>query len=145
MTPPRQRKGNGGPARAPQVQDRPAAPAQRRVLDPGNRDGEFLPNPAPAVREGRQAPTERHLRVIGPKPMGPDGVRAPGWLVLELTDPQLNALLEGGHVEDWDGVPGWGQESPTEAEPDPDGAHSHSDAEPDTAQDEGEGPSKEGS
>lgn len=120
MSTPRRRKGSG-PAEAPKIQDRPAAPAQPKaatapVLDPNNRDGEFLPNPTPSAREGRPQATTRQLRVVGPKPMGPDGVRAPGWLELDLTDDQLDALLAGGHVEDWTGVDGWGEDDTPEAE-----------------------------
>jgi hypothetical protein len=133
MTPARQRKGSAEPTKAPQVQPRPAEPARRRVLDPANRDGEFLPNPAPRVREGRQGPTERHLKVVGPKEVG--GVRAPGWVVMELTDAQLNALLAGSHVEDWTGVEGWGSQDTPEPETDPDGAQDPSEPEPDQAQD----------
>lgn len=127
MTPPRQRKGSAGPAEASKIQDRPAEPAQPKspkapVLDPNNRDGEFPPNPTPVAREGRPSPTTRQLRVVGPKPMGPDGVRAPGWLEMDLTDTQLDALISGGHVEDWTGVDGWGQDDPPEAETDADGS-----------------------
>lgn len=115
MTPPRQRRGSA-PAKAPLIQDRPAERAQRRVLDPDNRDGEFPPNPVAAPREGRPRPSERRLRVVGPKEVG--GVRAPGWLVMSLTGPQLDALLAGGHVEDWTGVDGWGSDDTSEPETD---------------------------
>jgi hypothetical protein len=47
--------------------------------------------------------------------MGPDGVTAPGWLELDLTDPQLDALINGGHVEDWTGVDGWGEDDTPDA------------------------------
>lgn len=99
MTPPRERK--SGPAQAPKIQDRPAAPAAPKapVLDPDNRDGEFLPNPAPVPREGRPKAEERDLRVTGPKEVG--GVVAPGRVSITLTEAQLDALISGGHVEPW--------------------------------------------
>jgi len=118
VTPPRERKSAGGaaPAKAPLIQDRPAAKAAPKapVLDPDNRDEEFPPNPIPSAREGRPAPRRLRLRVIGPKEVG--GVLAPGWLGIDLTDSQLDALLAGGHVEDWDGVEGWGSDDTSDAE-----------------------------
>lgn len=142
MTPPRQRKGGAAPATAPLIQDRPAAKAAPKapVLDPGNRDGEFLPNPAPGPRQGRPEPVKRQLRVVGPKEVG--GVRAPGWLEMDLTDSQLEALLAGGHVEDWDGVEGWGSDDTSDAEPE---AHGPSvDPEPEPKDEPKAGADKEG-
>jgi hypothetical protein len=98
MTPQPQRKGTGGAAKAKQIQERPAAPAAPR-LDPGNRDGEFLPNPQPAKKTGPAAPETYDLRVIGPHAVG--GVAPGGRVVLDLTGGQLAALLHGGHVEAW--------------------------------------------
>lgn len=114
MTPPRQRK--AGPAEAPLIQDRPAAPAQKRpVLDPANRDGEFLPNPVPSPRQGRLEPYTRYLKVVGPKEVG--GVMAPGWVTMNLTDPELEALIWGGHVVDYPAGAGWGSDDTPESEP----------------------------
>lgn len=124
MSPEPKRRGSARPARQTQIQDRPAEPAQPKapVLDPNNRDGDFLPNPAPAPREGRPQATTRQLRVVGPKPIGPDNVLAPGWVELDLTDDQLDALLAGGHVEDWSGVDGWGEDDAPEPETEASGA-----------------------
>ena len=127
MTAPKKRAA-ARPARQEPIQDRPAERAQRRVLDPGNRDGEFLPNPTPSPREGRPRATVRHLRVIGPKEVG--GVVRPGWLEMELTDPQLDALLAGGHVEDWDGVDGWGSDATSEPETEAEAAPADAKPEP---------------
>lgn len=103
MTPPRQRSGSGGAARAPQIQDRPAAPATKKepkaVLDPSNRDGEFPPNPVPPKKASGPQAEEYDLRVVGPKEVG--GVKAPGKVTMTLTQGQLDALLFGGHVEAW--------------------------------------------
>lgn len=97
MTPPRQRK--AGPAEAPKIQDRPAGPAAPKVLDPDNRDGEFLPNPTAPHKAGPAVAETYDLRVVGPREVG--GVRAPGKVSMELTPRQLDALLFGGHVEAW--------------------------------------------
>jgi hypothetical protein len=116
MTPEPKSRGRARPARQELIQDRPAARAQKRpVLDPDNRDGDFPPNPEPGQRAGRPEPSTRHLKVVGPKEVG--GVLAPGWLSMELTDSQLEALIAGGHVEDWDGVEGWGKDPEPDPEP----------------------------
>lgn len=101
MTPPRDRRGTGGPARAPELQPRPAAPAQPK-------DG-FPPNPVVARKSGPEQPTDRTYRVVGPKAVG--GVLAPGTVVLSLTDGQAEALESGGHVEPY--VPDADQDEPT--------------------------------
>ena len=142
MTPPRQKRtGTASAAKATPVQDRPAAKAQERpVLDPANRDGEFLPNPTAAPRQGRPEPTTRRLRVVGPKEVG--GVRAPGWLEMDLTEPQLDALLAGGHVEDWDGVEGWGEDDAPD--PEPEAGEPSADSEPEPKDEPKAGAEKEG-
>lgn len=118
MSPTRQRK--SGPAEAPKIQHRPAEPAppkkKQPPLDPSNRDGEFPPNPELPVREGRPEAKPRQLKVVGPKAVF--GVEAPGWVEADLTEAQLDALLDGGHVEDWTGVEGWGKDPAPENEGD---------------------------
>lgn len=146
-TPPKRRTGSAAAAKATPVQDRPAAKAQPKadkapVLDPNNRDGEFLPNPTAAPRQGRPEPVKRQLRVVGPKEVG--GVRAPGWLEMDLTDAQLDALLAGGHVEDWDGVEGWGSEDAPEPEPEADAPPADPQAEPEPKDEPKAGAEKEG-
>lgn len=131
------RKGTARPAEATKIQDRPAEPAppKARVLDPANRDGDFLPNPAKPKKAQPNRPTMRYMRVTGPKKIW--GVAAPGWLKHPMTDGAFAALLSGGHVEDWtgeDGQPkeGWGVDPEPEPEEQP------------PAEDEGDSPNEEG-
>jgi hypothetical protein len=100
MSPPRKR---AAAAAAPLIQDRPAEPAQV-----------FAPNPVVGVRRGRPEPYDRYLKVVGPKEVG--GVRAPGWVVMSLTDGQLEALIAGGHVTDYPAGAGWGDEDAPDAQ-----------------------------
>src|SRR5688500_19295976 len=74
MTPARQRKA-AEPAEAPKIQDRPAAPARKKAPSSEPPADDFPPNPVPPVKAGAEKPTERELKVTGPKEVG--GV-APG-------------------------------------------------------------------
>lgn len=98
MTEPKKRA-PARPAKAPLIQDRPADPVRDRVPDAQDGGGGFPPNPVPGVRRGRPGPTDRDLRVVGPKEVG--GVRKPGRVTMSLTEDQLSALIAGGHVEPW--------------------------------------------
>jgi hypothetical protein len=93
VTPPRERKGTAGPAKAPPLQPRPAARAQQREQSPEG----FPPNPVVARKSGPEQPRDRAYRVVGPKAVG--GVLKPGTVVLSLTDSAAAALEAGGHVE----------------------------------------------
>jgi hypothetical protein len=100
----------------------------------------FPPNPVPSVREGRPAAYKRYLKVTGPKEVG--GVLAPGWLTLDLTDAQLEALQAGGHVVDYPAGAGWGSDSSEDAESDADGPAG--DAKPEPKDEPKAGADKEG-
>lgn len=118
MTPPRQRKG-AEPAKAPQIQPRPAEPAQGRQTASELGADAFPPNPVPGVRQGRPRPYTRYLQVIGPHEVG--GVKAPGWLELDLSDQELEALVSGGHVKDYPAGAGWGEDAAPDPEPEAEG------------------------
>jgi hypothetical protein len=95
MSPTQRRKSS--PAEAPKIQDRPAAPAKKKAPEPPAE--EFPPNPEVPVKAGPEEPTERTLRVTGPKEVG--GVAPGGRVVMSLTDGQYEALRRGHHVEPW--------------------------------------------
>jgi hypothetical protein len=97
MTPARQRR-SSGPAEAPKIQDRPAAPAKKKAPEPPA-SGDFPPNPVVPVKAGPEQPTERTLRVTGPREVG--GVAPGGRVVMTLTDGQYEALRRSHHVEPW--------------------------------------------
>ncbi len=125
MTAPKKRPA-ARPARQEQIQPRPAEPVRDRVLDPGNRDGEFLPNPTERAREGRPRPYVRYLRVTGPHEV--HGVAAPGWLEVELSDMELHALVQGGHVVDYPAGAGWGEDDAPDSETEADAPLASADA-----------------
>lgn len=131
MSPPRKR---AAAAAAPLIQDRPADPPPRESTE------KFAPNPVPGRRAGRPAPYDRYLKVIGPKEVG--GVRAPGWVVMSLTDGQLAALVAGGHVTDYPAGAGWGDQDAPDAQTEADAPSK--DAEPVTEDKPKTGTDKEG-
>jgi len=98
MTPARQRKA-AEPAEAPKIQDRPAAPARKKAPSSEPPADDFPPNPVPPVKAGAEKPTERELKVTGPKEVG--GVAPGGRVVLTLTDGQYEALRRSHHVAPW--------------------------------------------
>ena len=95
---PTQRRKAAGPAEQPKIQDRPAAPARKKAPEPPAAD-DFPPNPVPPVRVGPEKPTERELKVTGPKEVG--GVAPGGRVVMTLTDGQYEALRRSHHVAPW--------------------------------------------
>jgi hypothetical protein len=127
MTPPRRKS---AAASAPLIQDRPAEPVRDRSDAQGGQGGGFPPNPVPGVRKGPPRPVTRYLKVTGPHEV--HGVKAPGWLQVDLTDGEVSALVAGGHVMDYPAGAGWGEDPKTEDSP------------VEQTQDQGDKPAEEG-